>query len=88
MDSEKLSEGVTSVTFFQESFLLRQINQIVQCWVSEHFPDFEGQDEMEEFLDWFEQRLVEDVSLRLTHAPVNPCTPVGSELAFLKEAVV
>ena len=34
----------------------------MQLWVSEHFQDFEGQDEMEEFLDWFEQGLVKDVS--------------------------
>ena len=39
-----------------------QINTIVQCWVSEHFPDFEGLDQMEDFLDWFELKLVEDVS--------------------------
>lgn len=35
---------------------------IVLHWVSEHFPDFEGSDEMTFFLDWFETRLVEDVS--------------------------
>ncbi len=48
--------------------LLSQINTIVQCWVSEHFSDFEGQDEMEEFLDWFEHKLVEDVSGTHTRA--------------------
>lgn len=33
----------------------------MQNWVAEHFSDFEGQDKMEEFLDWFEQQLMEDV---------------------------
>lgn len=40
-----------------------QINMIVQSWASEHYPDFEGQDEMENFLDWFEQQLLEGVSV-------------------------
>lgn len=35
---------------------------IVQLWVSEHFQDFEGLNEMEEFLDWFEHKLLKDVS--------------------------
>ena len=35
---------------------------IVLYWVTEHFPDFEGSAEMTDFLDWFEARLLEDVS--------------------------
>lgn len=39
-----------------------QIVKIVLNWVSEHFPDFEEDDRMTKFLDWFEERLIEDVS--------------------------
>ena len=35
---------------------------IVLNWVTEHFADFEGNKEMTDFLDWFEARLLEDVS--------------------------
>lgn len=45
----------------------------MQLWVSEHFQDFEGQTEMEEFLDWFENRLLKDVS-------VTVCDPSGETL--------
>ena len=38
---------------------------IVLYWVTEHFPDFEGSAEMTDFLDWFEERLLEDVSIYL-----------------------
>ena len=31
-------------------------------WVTEHFPDFEENDKMTKFMDWFEERLIEDVS--------------------------
>lgn len=43
-----------------------QINTVVQNWVSGHYPDFEGQDEMEGFLDWFEHRLIKDVCIAAT----------------------
>ena len=36
--------------------------KIVLNWVTEHFPDFEESDDMTQFLDWFEERLLEDVS--------------------------
>ena len=39
---------------------------IVLYWVTEHFPDFEGNEEMTDFLDWFEARLLEDVSPAIT----------------------
>lgn len=39
-----------------------QIVKIVLNWVTEHFPDFEEDDRMTKFLDWFEERLLEDVS--------------------------
>ena len=42
--------------------LCAQVNTVVQTWTSEHFTDFEGIPEMENFLDWFEQELVKDVS--------------------------
>lgn len=35
---------------------------IVLDWVTEHFSDFECNEEMNQFLDWFEDKLVEDVS--------------------------
>ena len=35
---------------------------IVLDWVSEHFLDFECSDEMNDFLDWFEEMLIEEVS--------------------------
>ena len=35
---------------------------VVLNWVTEHYPDFEGSRLMIEFLDWFESRLLEDVS--------------------------
>jgi len=38
-----------------------QVSTVVLAWASEHYYDFEGVAEMEDFLDWFEQRLVEDV---------------------------
>ena len=38
-----------------------QVSTVVLAWASEHYYDFEGLPEMEDFLDWFEQRLIEDV---------------------------
>ncbi len=38
-----------------------QVNMTIQRWAANHFSDFEGQDEMEEFLDWFEQELIDNV---------------------------
>ena len=35
---------------------------IMMYWVGEQFSDFESVDDMIEFLDWFEARLLEDVS--------------------------
>lgn len=37
-----------------------RIVKIVLNWVTEHFPDFEESDDMTQFLDWFEERLLED----------------------------
>ena len=45
-----------------DCFLSLQIVKIVLNWVTEHFPDFEDDDRMTQFLDWFEERLKEDVS--------------------------
>lgn len=36
---------------------------MVLAWASGHYSDFEAMEGMEEFLDWFEQRLIEDVSV-------------------------
>lgn len=37
-----------------------RITMVVLNWVTEHFIDFEGHEEMTSFLDWFEERLLED----------------------------
>ena len=36
--------------------------KIILNWVTEHFPDFEENDRMTTFMDWFEEKLIEDVS--------------------------
>ena len=36
---------------------------IVLDWVTEHFLDFESNDEMNDFLDWFEEMLIEEVGV-------------------------
>ena len=36
---------------------------IILNWVTEHFLDFECSDEMNDFLDWFEEMLIEEVSV-------------------------
>ena len=38
-----------------------QITVILLNWVSSHFPDFEGREDMTQFLEWFEAMLKEDV---------------------------
>jgi len=38
------------------------VTVVVMYWISEQFSEFEGEPEMLEFLDWFEARLIEDVS--------------------------
>ena len=35
--------------------------KIILNWVTEHFPDFEENDGMTKFMDWFEEKLIEDV---------------------------
>ena len=54
-------------------FTLSQITMVVLNWVTEHFPDFEGSQLMIEFLDWFESRLLEDVSSYSSNLHVMSC---------------
>jgi len=44
---------------------------IVLYWVTEHFSDFEGNKEMTDFLDWFEYKLLDDVSIPAMHMHVH-----------------
>ncbi len=39
-----------------------QVTVILTYWVAEQYSEFEEMTEMLDFLDWFEIRLVEDVS--------------------------
>ena len=54
------------VRYVNDTFALRcvlhmQVSVVVLSWASEHYSDFETVPDMEDFLDWFEQRLLEDV---------------------------
>ena len=51
-----------------------QVVAIVLYWVGEQFSEFEEMAEMMEFLDWFEGRLVEDVSKRPCQSTSSHCT--------------
>ena len=58
---------------------LIQIVKIILNWVTEHFPDFEENDRMTTFMDWFEEKLIEDVSH--SYSVADACVHLKSSLS-------